>query len=485
MKPKAVTDVVNVLNSFLPQNLYALDFSLEHYRRLLNTLQIRDNEDLFNLRKGTLIEGLIDYFNHSYQNVSVDLSFKDCSITKHFIDNTGSESLDRLMHKNSKLLVDVAKRKEEYRILPYLLSIPEATRDLLVKAYTDKNESIYKARTLLRLQMQPIFNVSERDIVFFLRGRIWIRYYMSPKKLLEGQDKRYAGESAEELDSMYQTYFPNGMWKDIESILGEVLEEKLNFSVIDNATFSKTFIPVFRGMIEILLIDVLSPQDRSKIEGFTGYVLRKYFDKILLFTAKNLLHFVENRDKNAEIFIKTFSDNILIDANGTKTKKYAIVDDKQQTWNYVTILSILMQYKQAKLRLSSQNSVLSSIKEQLKQSDESMQSENNNKEMQEIKIDKIMKKIADSELVNFKKDKASDATQAKRHEDLLSMKRTDENELYLIKNRIANITIEIGRQRKKLKHETEAKEMLMEQIEPLKATYQRIANAVALVLTKR
>ncbi|MFA6188375.1 MAG: hypothetical protein WC680_03750 [Sulfuricurvum sp.] len=485
MKPQAVIDVVDVLKTFLPPNLYALDFSIKYYRRLLDTLKIMDNEDLFNLRKGTLIEGIIDYFNLSYQNISVELSFHDCSITKHFIDHTSSESLDRLMHNNSRHLVDIAKRKEEYQILPYLMSIPEETRNLLLKVYSDKNESIYKARTLTRLQMQPIFDISERDIIFFLRGRIWIRYYVSPKKPLEGQDKRYAGESVEELDSMYKTYFPHGIWKDIESILSEVLEEKLNFSVIDNATFSKTFISVFRGMIEILLIDVLSPQDRAKIEGFTGYVLRKYFDKILLYTAKKLLHFIENRDKNAEIFIKTFSDNVLIDGNGTKTQKYAIVDEKQQTWNYVTISSILMQYKQAKLRIISQNNVLSTVKEQLKQLEESLQSEKNNKEMQEIKIDKIIKKIADSELVNFKKNKGGDPAQGKRHEDLLSMKRSDENELYLIKNRIANTTIELGRQRKKLKHETEAKETLLEQTEPLKETYQRIANAVALVLTKR
>ncbi len=330
-----------------------------------------------------------------------------------------------------------------------------------------------------------IFNLGDRDITFFLRGRIWIRYYTPPKKVLEGEDKRYAGESQEELAAMYKMYFPQGMWKDIESILSEVLEEKLNFSIIDNSTFTRTFIPVFRGMIEILLIDVMNPTDRNKIEGFTGYILRIYFDRILLYTAKNLLLFVEQRDKNAEIFIKTFSDDTLIDSNGKKTKKYAIVDEKQQTWNYVTILSILMQYKQSKLRIVSQNNILATVKEQLKQSDENLRSENNSQEMQEQKIDKIIKKIADSELINFKNNKGSDPAQAKRHEELIAMKRTEENELYLIKNRIANTTIELGRQRKKLKHETEAKKILIEQTEPLKETYERIAKALALVLTKR
>lgn len=484
-KPTPVLEIVDLLKTFLPSNLYALDFTASHYKSLLDKLKIAKDEKLFELRKGTLIEGIVEYFNLSFQVISVDLSFHNCSITKHFTDDTGSEILDRMLFKQSKLLIDISEQKDAYRTLPYLLSIPEATRDLLIKGFIDKNETMEKARKVLRLQIQPIFNVGERDITFFLRGRIWIRYYTPLKKVLEGEDKRFAGESQEELDAMYKTYFPNGIWQDIQSILGEVLEEKLNFSVIDNATFTKTFIPVFRGMIEILLIDVMNPSDRSKIEGFTGYILRIYFDRILLYTAKNLLLFIENRDKNAEVFIKAFSDDTLIDSSGKKTKKHPIVDEKQQVWNYVTILSILMQYKQAKLRIISQNNILSTAKEQLKQSEENLKSETNSQEIQEEKIEKIIKKIADSEMVNFQNNKVSDPKHAKRHEELIAMKRTEENELYLIKNRIANTTIEVGRQQKKLKHETEAKNILNEQTEPLKETYERIAKALALVLTKR
>ncbi|MCL4430830.1 MAG: hypothetical protein M1300_00730 [Epsilonproteobacteria bacterium] len=484
-KPKAVLEIVDALKTFLPSNLYALDFSSAHYKSLLDKLNIAKDEKLFELKKGTLIEGIVEYFNLTFQVVSVDISLNNCSITKHFTDDTSSEILDRMLYKHSNVLIDISQQKDAYRTLPYLLSLPEETRDLLLQGFIDKNESMDKARKMLRLQIQPIFNLGERDITFFLRGRIWIRYYTPPKKVPEGEDKRYAGESQEELATMYQTYFPNGLWKDIESILNEVLEEKLNFSVIDNATFTRTFIPVFRGMIEILLIDIMNPKDRPKIEGFTGYILRIYFDRILLYTAKNLLLFVENRDKNAEVFIKTFSDDTLIDSTGKKTKKHPIVDEKQQTWNYVTILSILMQYKQAKLRIISQNNILSTVKEQLKQSEENLKLENHNLEVQEDKIDKIVKKLADTELVNFKNNKANDSKHAKRYEDLSSMKRTEENELYLIKNRIANTTIELGRQQKKLRHEKEAKNILNEQTEPLKETYERIAKALALVLTKR
>jgi hypothetical protein len=46
-------------------------------------------------------------------------------------------------------------------------------------------------------------------------------------------------------------------------------------------------------------------------------------------------------------------------------------------------------------------------------------------------------------------------------------------------------TIELARQRKKIKHEIEAQQILLEQTKPLRETYHRIANALVLVLTKR
>ena len=291
------------------------------------------------------------------------------------------------------------------------------------------------------------------------------------------------------MELLYEHYFPNRMWEDIRSVLREILKEKLDFSSIDNITFTKTFIPVFRGMIEILLLDIMSPKEREKIEGLSGFVLRKYFDKILLFTAKNLLNFVEERDKNAEIFIKTFSDDVVIDANGNKIQKYAIVDNKQQKWKYISILSILMQYKQSKLRLIAQKEVVTAAREQVSQSEEELKAEKNNKYLQVTKIDEIKNLLANSDMISFKNRQANDpviiASHAKQHEDLLTRKKIETNLLDVINNRIANKVIELTRRRKKLVYEMKGEQSLIEQMAPLKETYEGIAHGLAVVLTKR
>jgi hypothetical protein len=435
------------------------------------------------------MEGIIEYFKLSSQMVSVNLSLNNCSITKQFMNNSGSETFDRIIHDNTLFLMEVATRKNEFQTHPNLLVLPEDIRNIVFKVFLDKKLTIEKARKIIRQQIKPVFELNERDVVFFLRTRIWIRYHSQTAKVSDGKDTRYAGESAEDLESMFNTYFPYDIWDEIKSLLNEVLEEKLNFTLIDNVYFTKTFIPVYRGMIEILLVDTLKPNDYDKIEGFTGYVLRKYFDKILLHTAKNLLHYVENRDKNAEIFIKNFTDGTAIDHNGTKIQKYSTLDDKQEKWNYVSILSVLMQYKQAKLKIFTQKTNIETAKEKVIVCEADVKSDNNNQLDQERKIEAIQKLVAQSDLTYFTNKKNGHtsllSSQSKRHEELLSAKKIEENELNMIKNRIMNKSIELKRRRQRVNHEIHTHEILMKQMKPFLETYDGIAHGVAVALTKR
>lgn len=481
--------IFNALNSFLPANLYALDFTAEHYKKLLDTLKISEDHKSFEVKRVILIEGIIEYFKLSAQMVSINLSFRNCLITKQFMDDMESEEFDRIIHDNTIFLMEIATLRGEFQILPNLLVLPEDIRNNIFQVFMDKELTIEKARNLIRQQIQLVFKLNDRDVVFFLRTRIWIRYHTQPVKVSEGRDARYAGESPEVLEAMYNTYFSNDIWDEIESILNEILEEKLNFSVIDNVYFTKTFIPVYRGMIEILLVDRLKENDHEKIEGFTGYVLRQYFDKILLHTAKSLLNYVENRDKNAETFIKNFTDTIIIDTNGTKIQKYPIIDDKQQIWNYTSVLSVLMQYKQAKLKIMLQTKNIQTAREKVLVCEVDIKLDNNNKLDQERKVEVIQKQVADGDLTYFTNKKNGHtsllSSQVKWYEELLSARKIEENELKSINNRIINKIIELKRRRQRVILEIKAHEMLMEQLTPIMETYESIAHGVAVALTKR
>lgn len=498
MNPRIILDIVTMLEESLPKHLYALDFTTEQYRALLEKLTITNNETLFNDKKGAIRKAIIKYFAKSFQEIEVQVTLVSFALKKQFIDPSKPEAYDRMLHKNNVLLIDIFERKADFSPLPYLISVPEEMRKPILENFLKFDEDLDNARQMTRRQIEQIFTLDIRDIIFFLRGRITIRHYTPPKKFAEGADKRFGGESIEDMEAMYHAYFPTGAWEHIEPILGEVIAEKLNFSIIDNLTFTKTFIPVFRSMIEILLLEFLKKEDRNKIEGFTGYVLREHFHRIFLYTAKNLLQFVENRDKNAEAFIKYFSDEIVIDANGNKIQKYAIVDSKQQKWNFSAVVSIMMQYKQVKLKIATQKEAIIIAEKEFNDAQNELTVEKNNKDIITDKVTDFQETISENDAAILRLKNKTGATPEEavslksqinrlnyHQTELFELKKKTLNQLELSKNKIANKISELTRRQRKLDYEKKSMQTLLEQMATILETYENVAEALATVLTKR
>lgn len=470
----------------------------EHYQAVLKQLGIDHSEELFADKKGALAKGLSEFFSRTFQPVEVELGFDRCSIKKDFVDPSRPEPFDRMLYANLMILIEIHARKTEYHPLPYLLSIPEETRARVLQGFTEHGENMTVARQLTRQQINTVFGLDERDIIFFLRGRISVRYFTPPKKFPDGADKRFGGESIEDMEAMYKTYFPKGAWGVIEPVLDEVIEDKLNFSLIDNMTFTKTFIPVFRSMIEILLLDIVRADQRSKIEGFTGFVLRQYFHPILLHTAKNLLEFIENRDKNAEQFIKYFSEEILIDTNGNKIQKYAIIDSKQQRWHYNSILSVMMQYKQVKQKIAAQKEAIHAAQRSVVECEAEITRERDKRYALMDKIADVETMISegDARIVALGSKSASKEEEAlsiksdmarlnARQKELHTRKKNETTQFELISSKITNKTNELARRQKKLADEKKLLQATFERTAPIRESYELVSEALSLVLAKR
>jgi hypothetical protein len=320
-----------------------------------------------------------------------------------------------------------------------------------------------------------------------------------PKKFSAGNDKRYNGESPEEMTELYNHYFPNGAWEELEALLEEVLPQELNFAEIDNVTFTRTFITVFRSMVEVLLSDILDEEDYPRIEGFTGFVLRQNFDAIMLYTAKNLLEFVENRDKNAEAFIKYFTEDIIIDGAGNKIQKYPILDQKGQKWNYSSVLSVMMQWKQAQKRIASQLDMIQLAQSNHATARSELQHEvayakELNEELDDIekalrdndheliKIKAHMKDAKDAESTKYKNDYARLSTQ---YEKLQRQQKSQKMKIESQTIKVNNKTTDVTNKRKKVDYENKTIETIRSQVEPIRESYELICAALAAVLSKR
>jgi len=498
MNLQIVSEIVALLNEILPPHLYASDFTKEMYFTLLRKLSLYDKEEFFNDKKGAIKKALTEYFAQHHQKVSVEITFRTCTLKKDLLDASRSESFDRMIYNNMLALLDVSKQKEDFLVLPFLLSIPESIYQVIFKKFSSLGETAIVARRITRQQVNSVFELDERDIVFFLRGKITIRLFTPPKKFPPGVDKRFAGETMEAMIDLYQTYFPEGAWEYIESLLDDVITEKLNFEIIDNLTYHKQFIPVFRSMIEILLLDVVNEEDRMKIEGLTGYVLRQYFHPILLYAAKRLLDSIEKRDKNAADFIKYYTDDIVIDENGNKIQKYAITDIKQQKWNFSSILSVMMQYKQARFKLNAQQELIVTSEERVNESKIEIESEekNYNALTEEIIRIKTLMIENDTKILEIKAKSTSQDSNSfslgndiKRinnlQDDLNERIKNRRNQLEISKGRLVNKKVELARKQKKVLYETKTLQAIKEQTDPIFQSYEMIAEALSLVLAKR
>ncbi len=492
MKLRSVLDIVTLMEKMFSPALYALDFTHEHYVALLKELDVYENSEQFEEKKGTLKQGMKDYFWKTLQTVELELSPVDFKLSKLFADEKKDEAYDRMLHSNTIKLMDIALNHEQYRLLPFLISIPSEIRDTLMQSFSEMKIPIDQARRDTREQIEKIFRLSERDITLFLRGKISLRFYTPPQKYEDGKDRRFNGQDPEMMEKLYHHYFPQGAWNYITDVLDEVLNEKLNFGVINNLYYRKNFIPVFRCMIEILLVDIISLEDRDYVEGLTGYVLRQNFDQILYHTAENLLVFVENRDKNAQTFIKDYTDDVVVDAHGKRIQKYAIIDTKQQTWNYSSIVSLVMQYKQVKARISAQEEAIVNALARLEETKEEMKTEKRNKDSALAKITEIEQTMAHDDIVYLKSKRNLDfvpesalSMPEKRRKQQLADLKTEKSNLELINKRVTNKSIEMTRRHKKLEHEEKTLENLKTQMIPIVETYNLMSHAVATVLAKR
>lgn len=498
MNPRFIAEIAEILNDFLPKRLYALDFTTEQYKTLLKKLAVDTDQKLFEEKKGSIRKGIVKYFANTNQSIELQVTFASFALKKQFLDPSKSEEYDRMLHRNNSILLDIYDRKSDFSPVPYIISIPGEIRNPILNNFLLFDTNVDYVRQVIRQQINQIFNLDTKDIIFFLRGRLTIRIYTPPKRFAEGVDKRFAGESVEDMEAMYQTYFPNGAWEHIESFLDEVLEEKLNFGVIDNFTFTRTFIAVFRSMIEILLLEIMKKSDHPRIEGFTGYVLRQNFHDIFIYTAKNLLLFVEKRDKNAESFIKFFVDEIVIDNNGNKIQKYAIIDTKQQRWNYSSILSVIMQYKQVKLKIAAQKETIQNTENDLAICQNELAEEKNNKNTINLKLADIEETITENEAAierlkhktgNTSEEVLSLKSQINRlnyHEiELLDMRKKILSQAELSKNKISGKTSELIRRQRKLDYEKKSLKTYLEQMASFLESYDLITEALATVLTKR
>jgi predicted nucleic acid-binding Zn-ribbon protein len=478
--------------------MYALDFSHDHYVALIDRLEEHYEYTYLVDNRGAIKQAIIDIFSDTLQKVTVTIIEEQFHIDKALLYPFKGEQLDRILHKVTMRLLTVEDNPEVFRPVEYLWIIPEDVRRDLFGYFHRLKLNVKEEREYIRERINHIFGLDERDIVLFLRNAIYILNYIPPEIVEEGVDRRYGGHPPEEMDALYDQIFPEGAWDQIDAFLDGVFSDQLDFSRIDNQTFRDIFIQTFKAMVQVVVAQHASYISEDMIEGFSGYVLRKYFDDILLSAAWEVLALFQERDRNAEEFIRYFQDEIIINAKGKKIQKYAIIDEHNQKWNHNSILSILMQYEQSENRIRNQEEKIAGIQSRLGEAQYAFNTERNGrfkfsaevKEVQNLvvenqnRIDELEHRIED-----LKETTDENYTRLNRlkkeRETLQERSKLAYNNADYANRRFNNRQVDMKNWDKQLHANEKQLEELTKQHDELEAKVELIAKALAAAMAKR
>lgn len=196
-------------------------------------------------------------------------------------------------------------------------------------------------RVIFRKAITEVFELEKRDSVFFMNGKVVIRFFKRIK-----EERRFEGLPPEEVKKIVETIYPeNGeadMAGDLDMIISTTADTTLNFAEIDNLFFNTRHIKVIQeGLVSFYKTKI--EQDETVVNAVANYIFRESFYYIHELLAEKLLDLIEHKNKNAEAFLRYYNGSTSIQ-NGEKYIIPEIVDEEGQKWNIAAIVNFISQF---------------------------------------------------------------------------------------------------------------------------------------------
>lgn len=329
----------------LEPDFYASDFSQDCFDLLLEKLSCEYGQDNIRSRIDTVRSVIYKHFKSFEQECEVSIDNFSIKVVNKFQYGVKTAEMNKALLGLNISLKGMLKDKHDYALQENLLRYPE---DVLTSLYqrfvsTELEEDYGGLRETIRACVEDSFELQSRDIVIFLRKKLYVRYFVDLRANEGNTNRRYLGVSPEELEHIYQKNFPDDFGDILLDMSIDVINDALNFSRIDNMTFKTKYIEVFRSLVDVAMVDYTDGITAENVRALNGYLLRIYFDELLYQCAEILVKKVMCRDKQADKFLHYYNGEIVIGPNGKKVKKPFIKDAKDNIWNFGSVLSVMTQ----------------------------------------------------------------------------------------------------------------------------------------------
>jgi len=335
----------NYLTENLEVDFYASDFSQKYFETLLQSLFENFGKEKTQSRMKTIRTCIMSHFSKSGQECEVNISAGKIKVVNKLKPGIQSAELNKASISLGLSMQILIKNKDDYSLQENLLCYPQdVLNDLYSKfSHTSIHEDKQELRNTIRANVSNDFELDNRDIVLFLRKKLYIRYFIKAKKAEGDSNRRFEGMDPQYLETLYQDNFPENFSEILLDMAPEVISDALDFSRIDNFAFKEKYIEVFKTLVDVAMQEYVSSIEKESIIALNGYILRLHFDSLLFICAEILIDMVMKRNRKADEFLRFYNGETLVDVKGKNIKKPLIVDDKGNRWNYNSIFSIMTQ----------------------------------------------------------------------------------------------------------------------------------------------
>lgn len=415
-------EISRITHQYLLDNLdpefYASDFSQENFELLLAEIISTFGEEKTQFRMKTIRTCILNHFTNLFQECEVSVSQGKIKIKNILPEGVKTVEMNKAFIGVSVLLSKLLKDKKTYSLQEHLLCYPQDILQALYQKFcnTPLEANVSDLRDIIRSSVKDDFSLHTRDIVLFLRKNLYVRYFVDLKNIQTEDNRRFLGLSSKDLALIYDANFPEDFEERLLEIAPDVIKDALNFGRIDNFMFKDTYIEVFRTLVDVAMVEYTSSLDKDTILALNGYVLRLYFDHLLYLCAQMLIEMVMQRDRKADIFLRFYNGETIIEKGGKNIKKPFIVDVKENIWNYSSIFSIMTQCTQYEKKYEQQAQSLKEAEELYEKSEQlfsqSREDENNiSKDLGLIKNEIQACTLVKNNLLNTKKLSKVESTQ--------------------------------------------------------------------------
>lgn len=208
-----------------------------------------------------------------------------------------------------------------------------------LKVLSDEEEKKEVIRSILKLSL----SLQPRDAIFFVSGQIMIKKFQEVEA--EKERRMFDGIPEETLLEIEQKALQAGLKNKLYALAKQLSNNELSFSRFDNLYFAKNFIQIFQEKFLTLLPPEVDSEEPLIKQAYANFLLRRYFDTLMLHLSKALLGLLVEKDRKAEAFVRFYNGDISFSPEGKRFKKPDIIDSEGNRWNSATLFQVGAQRK--------------------------------------------------------------------------------------------------------------------------------------------